>query len=60
MFLVKGKYLKNGEWVFFKKSMDGKSKEHVLERMYSEMGGNHRVKRRNIRVEGVETVGKGD
>jgi len=33
--------------------------EEALEKLYSDVGSHHKVKRRNIKIEGVEVYGDG-
>jgi large subunit ribosomal protein LX len=52
-FRVSGKFRQAGEWQKFKRELAALSKEQALERIYSELGSRHKVKRNLIRVEEI-------
>ena len=58
MYLVKGKFLKKKEWVKFNKTINADTEKRALEILYSIIGGDHKTKRKDIKIEGVEKIGK--
>ena len=44
------------EWRKFVKYVRALKPEHALERVYSELGSNHKVRRRHIKIQKVEEV----
>jgi len=58
-FRVKGKWrTQEGEWHFFTSELQALAKEHALERVYSEVGSRHRVKRNLIHILEITEVGE--
>ncbi len=43
-------------WIKFKKEIRALNPEHALEKLYSEMGSRHKVKRTNIRVVDIKEI----
>ena len=44
-------------WVKFTKEIRALKPEHALEKLYSEMGGRHKVKRANIKIVDIKEIG---
>lgn len=60
-FRVKGKFLMgksimSKNWQRFSKEVASLNKEEAKERIYSDLGSKHRVKRRNIRIEEIDEI----
>ena len=55
-FRITGTFLMGDKWSPFKKEVVGKSEEDAVERLLSDLGSKHRVKRRNIKVTLVEEL----
>ncbi len=53
---VIGKMLIGGEWQKFTFEARGLSKKHVIERVYSELGSRHKLKRSHIKIERIEEI----
>ncbi|MBS3793303.1 MAG: 50S ribosomal protein L18a [Candidatus Thorarchaeota archaeon] len=53
---AKGKYNKKGRTFRFEKEMIAPKPSHVEEKILSELGSRHRVKRRNIDISKIEEV----
>jgi large subunit ribosomal protein LX len=56
VFRVTGKILKPNLKTTFKKEMVAEKAEHALEKVYTELGSKHRIKRHHIKIESVEEV----
>ncbi len=58
LYVVRGKMLlshdKNPEWRKFALEMRGTKKEEVIEKVYSELGSRHKLKRKHIVIEDIE------
>ena len=44
-------------WQKFEKEVEAGSREEAIEKVYSILGSNHKVKRVHIKIEGVEKIG---
>lgn len=44
-------------WAKFRKEIRALSPEHALEKLYSEMGSRHKVKRANIKIVDIKEIG---
>ena len=55
-FRISGSYIKNGRKITFEKIIRALSAEHSLEKLYSRLGSNHKVKRCQIKIENIEEV----
>lgn len=44
-------------WMKFAKEIRALNPEHALEKLYSEMGSRHKVKRANIRIVDIKEIG---
>lgn len=55
-FRVSGTFLMKPEWQHFSKEIAANDKDHAVEIALSDLGSRHRVKRTNIRIEGVEEL----
>ncbi len=58
MFLVKGEYQKGKERITFNMVVNEKDEKKIHEKVLSEIGGNHKVRRNKIKINGVEKIGK--
>ncbi|MFP3227533.1 MAG: 50S ribosomal protein L18Ae [Caldisphaera sp.] len=60
IYLVKGKMMvahdKFPMWTKFEIYVRGLKKEHAIERIYSELGSRHKMKREHIKIESIEEV----
>jgi large subunit ribosomal protein LX len=60
IFAVKGKMMlshdKFPEWKKFSLMIRATKKEHAIERVYSELGSKHKLKRYHIKIESVEEL----
>ena len=56
IFRVKGKILKPNYKTIFSKDIRALKPEHAVEKVYAELGGQHRVKRVHLRVDSVEEI----
>ncbi len=61
IFRIKGKMLlshdRNPEWRPFVIEATGVKPEDVIEKVYSELGSRHKLRRRHIRIEEVKEIG---
>jgi len=55
-FLVEGRMRLGDEWRKFSIKLRGVKVEDVKEKVYSDLGGRHKLKRGNIKIERVEEV----
>ncbi len=55
-FLFRGWYEKGKRKIKFTKEIEAENEKLALEKLYSILGSNHKVKRVKIHVEGVEKV----
>jgi len=53
---IMGKSIMSKNWQRFTKEVASLNKEEAKERVYSDLGSKHRVKRRNIKVEEIEEI----
>lgn len=53
---IMGKSIMSKNWQRFSKEVASLNKEEAKERVYSDLGSKHRVKRRNIKVEEIEEI----
>ncbi|MCS7132020.1 MAG: 50S ribosomal protein L18Ae [Hadesarchaea archaeon] len=61
LFRVKGWFEQKGRRQRFARELPGLSQEHVIERILSELGSRHKVKRNLIHIEEItEVEGEGD
>ncbi|MCS7119121.1 MAG: 50S ribosomal protein L18Ae [Archaeoglobaceae archaeon] len=58
MFEIKGVYKDLDGWKKFRKLVDARSEKMALEKLYSIIGSNHKVKRNLIKVEEIRRVGE--
>ncbi len=56
VFRIEGWFEKNKQRLEFMKEIPSKSKERALERLYSELGSKHAVKRNLININEVEEI----
>jgi large subunit ribosomal protein LX len=56
VFRVKGKFLMGDKMQPFTKEYRAISKERVIERVYSDFGSKHKVKRNKIKINEVEEI----
>ncbi|MCS7098044.1 MAG: 50S ribosomal protein L18Ae [Candidatus Methanomethyliaceae archaeon] len=59
-FLVKGKIKIGFEWVNFKKLVSAVSEKMAIEKVFCLFGGNHKLKRFQIKISSVELVDKNE
>lgn len=57
VFRLKGKMRKPLKDLTFTREVVALTKEHALEKVYSEMGSRHKVSRKELTVETVEEIG---
>jgi len=55
-YLVEGKMRLSDEWRKFRVYVRGVKEEDVKEKVYSDLGGRHKLKRGNIKIERIEEV----
>lgn len=60
-FRIKGKFfmgrsVMRNNWQRFSKEVAGLNEEKAKERLYSELGSKHRIKRRNIKIEEIAEI----
>ncbi|MHA1238169.1 MAG: 50S ribosomal protein L18Ae [Candidatus Odinarchaeia archaeon] len=55
-FIIEGFFVKAPNKYPFMKEVRGLKKEHALEKIYSEIGSNHKVKRRSIKILSIKEV----
>ncbi len=53
---IMGKSIMSKNWQRFTKEVASLNEEEAKERVYSDLGSKHRVKRRNIKVEEIEEI----
>ncbi|MCQ5336788.1 MAG: 50S ribosomal protein L18Ae [Candidatus Methanomethylicia archaeon] len=53
LFLVEGKVKMGFQWTKFKKSIKAISKKMAIEKLFCEFGGNHKLKRFQIKIDNV-------
>ncbi len=53
---IEGEMLIGGEWQKFVFETRALKPEHALERMYSELGSRHKLKRAHIRVKSIQEI----
>lgn len=53
---IMGKSIMSKNWQRFTKEVASLNKEEAKERIYSDLGSKHRVKRRSIKVEEIEEI----
>ncbi|MEM0215395.1 MAG: 50S ribosomal protein L18Ae [Archaeoglobaceae archaeon] len=58
MFEIKGSFKDIDGWKKFKKVIKAESEKLALEKLFSIIGSNHKVKRHLIKVEEIKKVGK--
>lgn len=56
VFRIKGHFTKNRQKLEFNKELMSKSKDRALEKLYSELGSKHAVKRNLIKISNVEEI----
>ena len=54
-FIIEGYFVKTLNKYDFIKKIRALKEEHALEKIYSEIGSNHKVKRRNIKILSIKT-----
>lgn len=54
MFEVKGTFKMGAHWQPFTKTVDVKTKDEAIERIFAVFGGNHGIARRHVKVESIE------
>ncbi len=55
MYVVRGKFKTPEGWQPFKKVVTAHNERFAVEKVYSIIGSNHKVKRNEIKIESVET-----
>jgi len=55
-FLIKGKAKIGIKWEHFEKTIEAEKKERALDAALSTMGGSHKIKRHQIKVESVDEM----
>ncbi len=53
---IKGNFLMGRNWQSFTKEVMGESEEKAKEKLFSELGSRHRVKRRMIKIDSIEEI----
>lgn len=53
---ISGTFLMGGSWSPFMMEVAGKDEDDAVERLLSDLGSKHRVKRRNIKVSSIEEL----
>ncbi len=56
MFEVSGKFKNVGGWLPFRKVVEAHNEKFAIEKTYSLIGSNHKVKRNLIKIESVKKV----
>jgi large subunit ribosomal protein LX len=56
MFEVRGKFKNAGTWTPFKKIVEAHNEKFAVEKTYSLLGSNHKVRRNLIKIESVRKV----
>ena len=56
LYRISGKMRLQFEWARFTKEIRALKKEHALEKLYSLLGSNHKVKRSMIVIEKIEEI----
>lgn len=60
VFRVEGYFLKNNRKIKFRKEIVEVSKENALEKLYSIIGSQHKVKRTRIFIEKIEEISESE
>lgn len=55
-FIIKGVFRKKDRVYDFSKVVRALRKEDAIEKIYTDLGSNHRVKRRNIEIKAIEEI----
>lgn len=55
-FIAKGSFKAGHDWENFKKTITSQNKKNAMEKTYSLIGSEHRLKRYLIKIESVEEV----
>ncbi|MCD6509224.1 MAG: 50S ribosomal protein L18a [Thermoprotei archaeon] len=55
-FRIEGKMLISGNWRKFRMEVRALRVEHALEKVYSELGSRHKLKRSHIKIDNVREV----
>ncbi len=55
-FRIEGKMLVAGKWQKFKVEVRALRAEHALEKVYSDLGSRHKLKRSHIRIEKIVEI----
>ncbi len=55
-FRVTGKFRSGMRWMPFTKVVEAHNENFAIEKVYSLIGSNHKVKRNLIKIEGIELV----
>ncbi len=53
---ITGKFLMGSQWMNFTKEIATNSVEEAKEKIFSEIGSNHKTKRKNISIEDVKQI----
>lgn len=53
---ISGSFLMGENWSNFTKEVAGRDEEDAVDRLLSDLGSRHRVKRRNIKISSVEEL----
>lgn len=56
MFEVQGRFKIQDGWQKFRKIVDAGNERQAMERVYSLLGSNHKVKRNLIKIDGIKVV----
>lgn len=59
-FLIKGRAKMGLDWINFKKIVSANSEKVAIEKTYCLFGGNHKLKRFQIKIDSVELVNKNE
>ncbi|MFX1486802.1 MAG: 50S ribosomal protein L18Ae [Promethearchaeota archaeon] len=55
-FIIKGVFKKKDRIYDFSKVIRALKKEDAIEKIYMDLGSNHRVRRRNVRIKAIEEI----
>lgn len=55
-FMIKGVFKKRDRVYDFSKVIRALKKEDAIEKIYMDLGSNHRVRRRNVKIEVIEEI----
>ncbi|MFW9994633.1 MAG: 50S ribosomal protein L18Ae [Candidatus Odinarchaeota archaeon] len=55
-FKISGEYMKNQQVITFTRVKRGLKKEECIDQVYKELGSNHRVQRKEIKIKNIEII----